>query len=137
KDQQVYEHNCQHVKKAADVIKMRQQKWSGSPFFKLDRGTMSKKYKKLKANNINLLDGVFIKSMHWDDTPPLPKLPEMKLSKIGRRVGPRSVSFWMYCILITLHLTESDFKVIPHIHSVIVLDDFTSNLATDEPWEHI
>lgn len=34
--------------------------------------------------------------------------------------------------------TESDFEVIPHLRSVIVLDDIaTHDLTIDEPWEHI
>ncbi|KAK0465866.1 uncharacterized protein EV420DRAFT_1636417 [Desarmillaria tabescens] len=123
KDQRAYEHNRQRVKKAADVLKMRQQKRSGSPFFKLDRGTVSEKYRTLRADDIDPLDGVFVESAHRDETPPLPKSPEVKLSDLIVRKQDRK--------------KEPDFEVIPHIRSVIVLDDFTPDLAADEPWEHI
>jgi len=34
---------------------------------------------------------------------------------------------------------ESDFEVVPHVRSVIVLDDFaeTGEAELDEPWEHL
>jgi hypothetical protein len=33
---------------------------------------------------------------------------------------------------------DSDFEVVPHVRSVIVLDDIVAHEITiDEPWEHI
>ncbi|KAK0432534.1 hypothetical protein EV421DRAFT_1848857 [Armillaria borealis] len=123
KDQRAYEHNRQRVKKAADVAKMRQKKRSGSPLFKLDRGIASEKYRRLRADDVDPLDGVLVESAHRDEVPPLPKASEVKLSDLLVRKQDRK--------------KEPDFEVIPHIRSVIVLDDFTPDLAADEPWEHI
>jgi hypothetical protein len=125
KDQRAYEHNRQRVKKAADVAKMRQKKRSGSPLFKLDRGIASEKYRRLRADDVDPLDGVLVESAQNRDEagPPLPKASEVKLSDLLVRKQDRK--------------KEADFEVIPHIRSVIVLDDFAPDLAADEPWEHI
>ncbi|KAK0185203.1 hypothetical protein F5146DRAFT_1071880 [Armillaria mellea] len=124
KDQRAYEHNRQRVKKAADVAKMRQKKRSGSPLFKLDRGIASEKCRRLRADDVDPLDGVLVESAHRDEAPlPSPKKPEVKLLDLLVRKQDRK--------------KEPDFEVIPHIRSVIVLDDFAPDLAADEPWEHI
>ncbi|KAK0501138.1 hypothetical protein EDD18DRAFT_1348626 [Armillaria luteobubalina] len=124
KDQRAYEHNRQRVKKAADVVKMRQKKREGSPLFKLDRGLASEKSRRLRADDVDPLDGVFVESAHRDEaSPPKSRKPEVRLSDLLVRKQDRK--------------KEPDFEVIPHIRSVIVLDDFTPDLAADEPWEHI
>ncbi|KAK0234205.1 hypothetical protein IW262DRAFT_1452740 [Armillaria fumosa] len=124
KDQRAYEHNRQRVKKAADVAKMRQKKRSGSPLFKVDRGLASEKSRRLRADDVDPLDGVFVESTHRDEAgPPASRKPEVKLSDLLVWKQDRK--------------KEPDFEVIPHIRSVIVLDDFTPDLAADEPWEHI
>ncbi len=82
KDQRAYEHNRQRVKKAADVAKMRQKKRSGSPLFKLDRGIASEKYRRLRADDVDPLDGVLVEIAHRDEAPPLPKASEVKLSDL-------------------------------------------------------
>ncbi|KAG7451837.1 uncharacterized protein BT62DRAFT_267413 [Guyanagaster necrorhizus] len=123
KDQRAYEHNRQRVKKAADVFKMRQKKKSGPPPPKLDRGTASEKDRRLRADDVDPLDGILVESARRDDTPPLPRSSEVKLSDlIVRKQDTKK---------------DSDFEVIPHVRSVIVLDDFTPDLAADEPWEYI
>ncbi|KAK0209251.1 hypothetical protein DFS33DRAFT_1241720, partial [Desarmillaria ectypa] len=129
KDQRAYEHNRQRVKKAADVLKMRQKKRSGSPLFKLDRGTMSEKFRRLRADDVDPLDGVLVESARRDDIPPSSKSPEVKLSDLLVRKQDRKKGGYQ--------AFQSDFEVIPHVRSVIVLDDFTPDLAADEPWEHI
>lgn len=42
------------------------------------------------------------------------------------------------CLLVISGKGDSDFEVIPHVRSVIVLDDNAPDeLDADEPWEHI
>ncbi|KAK0478590.1 hypothetical protein EDD18DRAFT_1295979 [Armillaria luteobubalina] len=133
KDQRAYEHNRQRVKKAADVAKMRQKKREGSPLFKLDRGLASEKSRRLRADDVDPLDGVFVESAHRDEAgPPKSRKPEVKLSDLLVRKQDRKKGTWL-----SFRWRQPDFEVIPHIRSVIVLDDFTPDLAADEPWEHI
>jgi len=138
KDMRAFEHDRQRVKKAADLVKMRARKEQGrwatlakgglyNSSRKITGSLASEKGKRLDAEDVDGLDGSLADSgCDVDGVAFSPQPSEVKLSDlVAFRSKPRKGQ-------------DGDFEVIPHVRSVIVLDDITTHdLMVDEPWEHI
>jgi len=122
KDRRAYEHGRQKVKKAADFVKMKTQKarvvidpsWPRVP---------SREKEKLVADEEVDSDAVLVddgRDIVISDVKFDVKLADLIMTRKPQRRN------------------DSDFEVIPHLRSVIVLDDVaTHDVSVDEPWEHI
>jgi len=135
KDLRAYEHDRQRVKKAADLVKMRARKGQGWTSKLHDSkkdsgaGLPSEKGKRLTDEEVDSLEGVIAlgdsRGDLRDEVVSSDLRSEVKLADLVTSRKPRKGQ-------------EGDFEVIPHIRSVIVLDDIVSqDLVIDEPWEHI
>jgi len=130
KDARAYEHDRQRVKKAAELVKMRMRK-SQSKASKLHMLTTvpSEKTKRLNREDVDIPDLPLPTESkhlaHWVE-PRLTEIRnEVKLADLIVSRKPRKS-------------TEGDFEVVPHVRSVIVLDDsITPDIELDEPWEHV
>lgn len=146
KDARAYEHERQRLKKAADFVKMRSRKargteWSGNRAYQRSASvastTPSEKGRRLQEEDSE--DGDVEGPVLLDSRPenmgvvplmaePSPRPPryEVRLADFIRAGKPRKPK------------GHGDFEVIPHIRSVIVLDDNTPDeFGEDEPWEYV
>lgn len=163
KDVRAYEHDRQRAKKAAEQVKLKARKasskqggWTRAFYDTRKRGSSaglpSQKDKLLRVEEIdcwerladsrNDLRDVEIGERRGPGVLPEVKLADLVTSKKPRKAkgmcviylhsGSRPLSLYRWNL-------EGDFEVIPHIRSVIVLDDFaiSQDLVIDEPWEHI
>jgi hypothetical protein len=155
KDLRAYEHDRQRVKKAADLVKMRARKGQGWTSKLHDSkkdsgaGLPSEKGKRLTDEEVDSLEGVIAlgdsrgdlrDEVVSSDLRSEVKLADLVTSRKSRKGQGMHFSFFPYSSVLNLRwgVAEGDFEVIPHIRSVIVLDDIVSqDLVIDEPWEHI
>jgi len=137
KDMRAYEHDRQRMMKAAELVKRKARKslaWSTVLQPKIHPSTtgISGKHERLRVEDVDPLDG-----LEYDaDVRRVPhSLPgrlggvpykmELKLGDLVTARKPRKGS-------------DGDFEVIPHVRSVIVLDDFIGlDPNVEEPWEYI
>jgi len=137
KDIRAYEHDRKKVKKAAELAKRKAQNspaWSrvlhepkthsSNPI------SFSGKHEKLRVEDVDPLEGLEcdgdVRRMpHSPASRGVPHKREVKLADLITARKPRKGN-------------DGDFEVIPHVRSVIVLDDFAGlDLTVDEPWEYI
>ncbi|EKM84283.1 hypothetical protein AGABI1DRAFT_89015 [Agaricus bisporus var. burnettii JB137-S8] len=143
KADRAYEHERQRLKKAADFVKMRTKKAHHGTTLSSSKGHARNSSSSLTESGTRLgekedyeqddIDGQVL-SDSWKENIGFvavaieqPSRYEVKLADL-LRVGkkPRKSK------------GANDFEVIPHIRSVIVLDDNTPDeLTIDEPWEHV
>jgi len=128
KDRRTYEHIRQRVKKAADTVKMRAQKTKRSNSPRRLRFNARRQGGAVRLDEDDVFDAVLIDSVNRGDAhtqlPPSSRV-DVKLSDLVMTRLPHKRN-------------DSDFEVVPHIRSVIVLDDVgTRDVSVDEPWEHI
>ena len=152
-----YEHNRQCVKKAAELAKTREMKSRNAIEHHNCWGPWADKPKKTvvqtgktgwflwKEATKGELEKVEQLEADSPPTPAVPKCGEVKLAdlitpqKLRKTKGktypiPPSVTYRL-CMFVS---TGGDFEVIPPLHSVIVLDDFTINdMDLDGSWEHV
>lgn len=165
KDARAYEHERQRLRKAADFVKMRARKaqqgagWAGTKaHHRTGSGrsysgstTPSEKGGRLREEDAEEDEGEgLVLSDSWKENLGVTTVAadqpryEVKLADLIRPGKPRKPK-GSYCLpqanpISNTHysLGDSDFEVIPHIRSVIALDDNTPDeLDVDEPWEHI
>jgi hypothetical protein len=162
KDVRAYEHDRQRVKKAAERVltKARKERWSmckGAVYDKTKCSCQSDKGKRLESKDVKVLvDGDVLQNVpgafpktgrprRSDSFGPLPfKGPrDVKLADLVTAGKPKKSkgtcpSSQIFLFHGTQETTEGDFEVVPHIRSVIVLDDFSGDEKdVEEPWEHI
>ncbi|KAF9444760.1 hypothetical protein P691DRAFT_806666 [Macrolepiota fuliginosa MF-IS2] len=149
KDTRAYEHERQRLRKAADFVKMRARKaqqgtgWVGNA--KAHQRTASgkssaggglgavpsEKGRLFSDEETELDEGEgLVLSDSWKENLGIvteQSRYEVKLADLVRPGKPRKPKGG-----------DGDFEVVPHVRSVIVLDDNTPDeLDIDEPWEHI
>jgi len=146
KDVRAYEHDRQRVKKAAERVLTKARKERGWAMCKgvvYDKTKcscrQSDKGKRLGPKDVKvLLDGDVLENAavpfpktgrprRADSFGPLPfkGSRDVKLADLVTAGKPKKSK-------------EGDFEVVPHIRSVIVLDDFSGDEKdVEEPWEHI
>ncbi|KAJ6613318.1 hypothetical protein B0H10DRAFT_2049168 [Mycena sp. CBHHK59/15] len=141
KDLRAFEHDRQRVKKAMDLAKgelynsARKSTWPLS----------SEKEKRLRAEEVDALDGSLVDAGYDLDGVALSRDPsqpsEVKLSDLVAFRKPRKglgTSITLPWLPVVERSVDGEFELIPHVRSVIVLDDITSHdLLVDEPWEYI
>ncbi|KXN85760.1 hypothetical protein AN958_10943 [Leucoagaricus sp. SymC.cos] len=138
KDVRAYEHERQRLKKAADFVKMRARKAQQGADKAHQRSASvgsaaaSEKGGRLREEDDVEDDGELVLSDSWKENlggvPVVAEPPryEFRLADLIRSGKPRKPK------------GDGDFEVIPHIRSVIVLDDNTPDeFDVDEPWEHV
>jgi len=151
KDTRAYEHNRQRVKKAAERVLTKARKERGWTMCKgtaaapkcscchLDKG------KRLGSKEVKaLVDGDVVGDAAFLNT------HRRSRSDSGGALVPISFQGFTAAATRDVKLTdlvttgkpkkrrEGDFEVVPHIRSVIVLDDFCSDEKdVEEPWEHV
>ena len=157
RDVHAYKHDRQCVKNAAELAKRREMKSRNAIECRNRWGPWADKPKKTvvrtgktgwflwKETTEGELEKVEQLKADSPPTPAAPKCGEVKLAdlitpqKLCKTKGktypiPPSVT---YC-LCTFVLTGGDFEVIPPLHSVIVLNNFTINdMDLDGSWEHV
>jgi len=137
KDIRAYEHDRQKAKKEAELVKRKARnspRWPrplyGSKIHSSSPPALSGKHERLKVEDLDSLEGV-----EYDaDVRRVPhSLPsrgvihktEVKLTDLITPRKPRKGN-------------DGDFEVIPHVRSVIVIDDFVGlDPSVEEPWECI
>lgn len=157
KESRAWEHDRQRLKKTADLVKTKARKaqgWAPSrgidPKTGLD--TLDDDRAVLEASEHDLDEVVPAPALgttttHLDYALSAPRtevqLADLLISKKPRHGRGMYISS-TYRVFCGAHAdaianyTAGDFEVIPHIRSVIVLDDnMTPDLDFDEPWEHI
>jgi len=130
KDIRAYEHERKRAKRVTDTMKMRERKVNRWPlgFYVTKKGTSAteKSRRPLRDDDEGLAKSVESKwesSGEYVTTPPTSKF-EVKLEDLLTPPKHRK--------------KETDFEVVPHVRSVIVLDDdITREPDVDEGWEHI
>lgn len=155
-----YEHDRQRTKKAAELVKARARKEQGwATKLRGSRrgagtGVFSEKNKKLRDEDVaDSLDGIALalgesKGNARSDTSLFVSRSEVKLLDLvtpavrkPRKGKGMSSVFHIGTLVLTastLLIAEGDFEVIPHVRSVIVLDDNTSkDLDMEDTWELI
>ncbi|TFK42096.1 hypothetical protein BDQ12DRAFT_353060 [Crucibulum laeve] len=142
KDVRAFEHNRQRLKKAADLVKMRARKEQSLTYtgrvleksasaLEKERERERERERSIRADELEMVDGPMMmpppRRRHPTDEFVLPetkrevKLTDLVVTKKARKGKDLT-----------------DFEVIPHIRSVIVLDDAISHdVELDEPWEYI
>lgn len=130
KDRRTYEHVRQKVKKAADTVKMRTQKRSPPRSKPADRKPPRSKGGGRLSDEDDTFDAVLVNSVNRGD------VQERVVSSDVLKVDVKLADLVM--TRKPPKRNDSDFEVIPHLRSVIVLDDVaTRDVAVNEPWEHI
>ncbi|KAJ3576101.1 hypothetical protein NP233_g654 [Leucocoprinus birnbaumii] len=145
KDARAYEHERQRLKKAADFVKMRARKaqgagWAGNKPHQRTASTgsaaPSEKGRRLAEEDEmdDEVEGLVLSDSWKENMGVVPLVAEVEppsryevrladLIQAGKLRKPKG---------------DGDFEVVPHIRSVIVLDDNTPDeFDVDEPWEHV
>ncbi|KAK7464313.1 hypothetical protein VKT23_006481 [Stygiomarasmius scandens] len=144
KDQRAFEHDRQRSKKAADLAKAKARKgqWSLLTYdskraFSRSPTRTPEKSKRFKPEEVEALETATTGNVRGDvtarrdrptstgDTKSEVKLADLISSGSVRKPRARKGK-------------DSEYEVVPHVRSVIVLDDVvTHDVSFDEPWEHI
>jgi len=132
-----YEHDRQKVKKAAELVKRKARNspgWSRTlqeaKVHSPSPAALSGKHERLTVEDVDPLEeleyDVEVRRLtHSHPSRAVPR-KEVKIADLITARKPRKSK-------------DGDFEVIPHVRSVIALDEFVSGLdpSVDEPWEHI
>ncbi|THV00601.1 hypothetical protein K435DRAFT_854530 [Dendrothele bispora CBS 962.96] len=126
RDQRAYEHERQRSKKAADLAKAKARKGQWSLLTYDSKRSLSssptrnpEKSKRLRPEEMEALERT-PRAMSSEV-----KLADLISSKSVRKPRVRKGK-------------DSDYEVVPHVRSVIVLDDIMArDVSFDEPWEHV
>jgi hypothetical protein len=137
KDMRAYEHDRQKVKKAAELVKRKARKASGWSRALHELKTHSSgptassgKRERLWLEDVDALDGLECepdvgRMLHSLPSRGVLNKREVKLADLVTARKPRKGK-------------DGDFEVIPHVRSVVILDDCVGlDLSEDEPWEYI
>ncbi|KAG5642019.1 hypothetical protein DXG03_003792 [Asterophora parasitica] len=149
KEARTWEHDRQRVKKTAELIKSKARKAQAAAH---DGWSPAKLYQRHSSHSTvavrTLLDDdqpvVAESEIDWDDVAsPLRSSHVERDWELGREVVPPGRSEVPLTDLLIARKPRhvrgrSDFEVVPHIRSVIVLDDTTvPDVDFGEPWEHV
>ncbi|KAF5346115.1 hypothetical protein D9758_009953 [Tetrapyrgos nigripes] len=155
KDQRAYEHERQRSKKAADLAKAKARKgqWSLLTYDSkrvsqiLSRSSSTRSWTPEKSKRLRPEEATIAEALALDGIPGVTGLvhdnahvrgggddasakPEVKLADLISSESVRKPR--------ARRGKDSDYELIPHVRSVIVLDDITTrDVSFDEPWEHI
>ncbi|KAF8655371.1 hypothetical protein AX16_003068 [Volvariella volvacea WC 439] len=154
KDSRAQDHERQRAKKAEDVAKMRARKAQNLSASAAHSGgnvtsklSVPKRPSSTSASavsdmdiKLSLMEGMeIVESFNWQ-----PVSPDWKLNHVDTRSPSDARTEVKLADLITTSTrkprkrAEHDFEFIPHVRSVLVLDDAAAPEVTfDEPWEHI
>jgi len=159
KDDRAYERERQRVKKVEDLAKMRARKAQGSwseRWYGSGRRVPTSSRRALTRSTV--LDGGVYDGVLPDlgsgaikhDKPVLSpsSVGEINLSdlittkrttKTRKHAGAFVPLFYIIVVLTLIHLwLDSEFELVPHVRSVIALDDITTHdFTVNEPWEHV
>ncbi|KAF8899407.1 hypothetical protein BD779DRAFT_1465328 [Infundibulicybe gibba] len=147
KDIRAYEHERQRAKKVADTAKMRERKVNRWPlgFYVTKKGTStSEKSKRPQRDDdeglAKLVESKREPGSEYVITTPASKF-EVKLEDLLTPPKHRKKGKSILGCMMSTHLLvtiETDFEVVPHVRSVIALDDdIIREPGVDEGWEHI